>query len=359
LIDTELVVRVVHGAARTLGSPTALPVLTDERLNDTETADEVVAAAGYHAILPLLWHAIENTPDVPAALRSTTHDEYLRLVARALRLRHLVEVVDEALTAAKIPYAIYKGPALARYYPGAEQRAFGDVDLLINRLDVDRADMALREAGLSGGWSGVESNYGETSYLHGGHGALDVHWHVMREPRIRAAFNIDSAEMLARTRRVRFGDHEMSVLDPVDELIATATHACFDGAYRLGWFVDVSRVLADGDLDWNEARARARRTHTNLPVQVIIDRTRRALEVDTPQPMARGLWRGALATLSAVRPVERTFRQAGRGGLAFRSTRASSTRSFVALGGLIFTEGVRPLIANPQHRWRLARKRRI
>jgi hypothetical protein len=240
-----------------------------------------------------------------------------------------------------------------------QSRAYGDVDLLIDRDAVPRADEALTAAGLVGGWAGVPADYAETTYRLGGPAMLDAHWHVMREPAVRAAFDMDTAAMLQRTRRVTIGDQQISVLDPADELLAAATHACYDGAYRLGWFVDIARLLGSADFDPAELRLRAAQTRTALPVQVIIDRTQRALGVAGPPPLAGGLWRRAIGLLAAARPVQHSFRQAGRGGLAYRATRATTIRSFVALGDLVFTEGIRPLITDPHHRWRMGRKRRL
>jgi hypothetical protein len=205
----------------------------------------------------------------------------------------------------------------------------------------------------------VPDEYSETNYVLSGHGALDVHWHVMREPKVRAAFALDTAEMLSRSRRVSIDGRVVRVLDGPDELIATATHACFDGAYRLGWLVDVAQLMTSAEFDAEEVRRRVASTRTALPVQVIVDRVGRALDVESVPTFVRGSWRASLGKLAAARPVERSFRQAGRGGVAFRATRSTSARSFVALSGLLFTEGVRPLISDPQHRWKVGRKGRL
>jgi hypothetical protein len=355
---TALTVAVVHEAAQTLGKPSALAILGDERLSAVEIANEVVSAASYHGVLPLLWTSIENS-SAPAPLRDAAREAYLPLVARGLRLQHLLAVVDDALTAADIRYAVYKGPATGRHYPAPELRAFSDIDLLIARPDVERVDAALYDAKLSGGWVGVPDDYAETGYYLNGFGALDLHWHVMREPVVRNAFALDTSAMLDRAVRHAHADGTALMLDPVDELIAVATHACFDGAYRLGWMVDVAQLLRDGSLDRDELRRRCAETRTGLAVQVILDRTCRALGVSDEPVLARGAWRAVLNGVAAARPVQRTFRQAGRGGLVFRATRPTSGRSFAALAVLGYREALRPFLSDPNHRWRTARKRRL
>jgi hypothetical protein len=357
-VAAQLSASVVRAVARTLGDAVAVPELADERLADPDVAAEVAAAAGYHAVVPLLWAAIERG-GAPDPLRAAVHDAYLPLVARALRLQHLLAVVDAALSAASLPYAVYKGPATARHYPAPEQRSYGDIDLLVRRRDLVQVDEALRGAGFGGGWTAVPDDYAESGYYLAGFGSLDLHWHVMREAAVRAAYRLDTTAMINRSRRVDCGDGTAPALDAVDELISVATHACFDGAYRLGWFVDVAQLLRSPELDYAELGARCAATGTGLPVQVVLDRAARALGGPNRPPLARGPWRRALAAVSAARPVERTFRQAGRGGLVFRATRPTSARSLLALGGLAYREALHPLLTDSNHRWRIGRKRRF
>ena len=345
--------------ARTLGDPGPVAVLRDTRLESVDVADEVVSAAAYHAVLPLLWAAVEHS-DVPDVLRTAAHDFYLPLVARDLRLANLVRVTDGALTSADIGYAVYKGPAVARFYPRPELRMFGDLDVLVARRDLARIDDALHDAGLHGGWTAVPDDYAETNYVLGSSGALDLHWHVMREAPVRNAFALDTGAMLARAGHVSMYDTSVRCLDPVDQLLAAATHACFDGAYRLGWLVDVAQLLRSSDVSWDDVAARAAATGTGLPVQAMVDRAVRTLGIASPgAPLARGAWRAALAGVASARPVERTFRQAGRGGVVYRATRSTSARSVAALGRLAVTEALVPLLRDRGHRWRTARNQRI
>jgi hypothetical protein len=268
--------------------------------------------------------------------------------------------VDASLTGAGVAYAVYKGPAVARHYPRPALRMFGDLDVLISRDDVQRADEALLGAGLTGGWTATPSEYAEAMYVLGSSGTLDMHWHVMREAAVRSAFDISTAAMVGRATRLPLYEGDAFVLDDYDLLIAVATHACFDGAYRLGWLVDVAQVLRAPGLSVDELRARCDVTRTGLPVQIVIDRAVRALGVPGVSPaLARGPWRTVMSRLSAARPAERSFRQAGRGGLVFRATRAGSARSAAALVRLTVAEGLVPLARDRGHRWRTRQAERL
>lgn len=355
-----LAVSVVWEVARSLGADVALPELTDPRLGDPAVAAEVVAAANYHAVLPLLWAAARRVDATPA-LQEAAHRDYLPLVARGLRLGRLMEVVVRDLTAAGIDFAVYKGPALAHcYYPRPALRAFGDLDVLVDRADLAGVDAVLRGAGLSGsGWPRSAPGYGETEYVSPGLGVVDLHWHVMREPLVRRGFAVDTAAMLARAESMDVGGLAVPVLDPPDLLLAVATHACFDGAYRLGWLVDVARMLRSDRLDWDEVGRRCLETGTSLPVQLVLERTRQELGVLPLGPrLARCAWTRFVGAVSEARPAHRSFRQAGRAGVVFRATRSSTVPSVVALGGLLVHEVAVPLLTDPQHRWRRPRGQR-
>jgi len=290
---------------------------------------------------------------------------YESQTGQVLRLETLLRAAVIALTDAGIASAVFKGPALAHcYYENPAQRTYVDIDLLISVENLIEANQALRSAGLKPIDNrldkAVRSGYGEVTYHGPNNTTLDLHWHPMREPAVRRSFNWPTSDLLKRTTTAEVADIELSILDPEDMLIAVATHACYDGAYRLGWFVDVARIEQSDQLRWDVLAQRCRSAGVGLPVQVVLDRGRRALgyHPDGSWPLARGTWRGVTAALSAARPVEQTFGQAGRGGVVFRATRRTTVGSLGALAGLVVAEVAQPVLTDPEHRWRRSRPER-
>ncbi len=357
--DPERVTSVVRAVARTLGENVTVNELDDDRLGEPDIAVEVVKAADYHAILPLLFKATAASA-CPPRLRDHARANYLPLVARGLRLEHLLHTAATVLAAADLPYTVFKGPSLAwRYYPVPDDRIYTDVDLLVNRHHLDAADAALKGAGLSDITQPSLPGCAERQYHLDGYGSIDLHWNVIREPSVRNSFALDTATMLTRAKTTEIAGLNCPTLDDCDQLIAVATHACFDGAYRLGWLVDLALLLGSPSLDWELARRRCMETQTSLPVQILLDRTKRSLDCELPgPPLTRAAWRDLMAAVSAMRPAEATFRQAGRGGLLFRSTRRSTLGSLAQLAPTLALEGVLPLLRDPGHRWRRVRAQR-
>ena len=323
-----------------------------------------VDAAIYHRIVPQLAEALAQQP-AEAPLLVEVMGVYRSQTSHVLRLESLLIQTVDALSQAGVALAAFKGPAVAhRYYDTPAQRTYVDLDLLVSRRDMGQADEALKSAGLhptSAQWQKeVDSGYGEVTYLGPDHTMLDLHWHPMREPSVRRTFDWKTADLLGRATTSRVAGLDLPVLDPEDMLIAVATHACYDGAYRLGWLLDVARIERSGLIRWDVLAQRCGSTGLGLPVQVVLDRARRTLGYSPheSQPYGRAAWRALIATLGTIRPVQHTFGQAGRGGVVFRSTRRTSGASIAALATLLLEEVAKPYLLDPDHRWKRPRLQR-
>jgi Uncharacterised nucleotidyltransferase len=318
---------------------------------------DTVDAAVYHAIVPLAAEILLEKR-FPHLLRSKMMKVYRAQATHVLRLELLLRNVAGSFGSTGVPFAAFKGATLAHgYYANAVQRAYVDVDILVRAENLGQADATLRDMGCmptEPNWQvALSQGYGEVLYQAPNGAALDLHWHPIREPAIRRVFTQDPGDLIDRSRGVFVGEMSVPALDAEDMIIVVATHACYDGAYRLGWLIDVARIEQSGQVRWDVLNDRCRETGLGLPVQVLLDRARRTLgySQDIP-PLGRGSWRTLTGMLTALRPVEQTFGRVGRGGVVFRATRRTSTSSVVALGHLAIAEVAKPVFTDPQHRWR-------
>jgi hypothetical protein len=336
----------------------SFPIWASERI-----VSDTVDAAAYHAIVPLVAEALLKH-QAPTSLQAEMLRVYRSQAAHVLRLEVLLKDVGAVLELAGVPFAVFKGAALAHGYHGNPlHRTYADVDVLVCAEDLDRVDLLLRDAGYLASeptWrQALSLGYGETLYLAPNGTALDLHWHPIREPAIRRAFSLNTRDLLDRARTHRLDGRAPPSLDAEDMLVVVCAHACYDGAYRLGWMVDVARIEQSGQVRWDVLNDRCTQTGLGLPVQIVLDRARHALRyIPSGAPLQGGVWRGMMSALSAVRPIERSFGQAARGGVVFRSTRRSALASLRSLGQLAVIEVVKPLVTDPEHRWRQNRQSR-
>ncbi len=115
--------------------------------------NDVVAAAGRHAVLPLLHTAVAAAtpriePPLPAAAMRELQRQFDANALHNMALaRHLAEL-GEQLAANGIAFMPIKGPALAvAAYGDLSMRQFGDLDLVIHRRDLARTRALLRDDG--------------------------------------------------------------------------------------------------------------------------------------------------------------------------------------------------------------------
>jgi hypothetical protein len=125
----------------------------------------MVALARHNHVAPLLFlrlkqagqeldtgeGELENrqTP-VPMPVMEQLRVDYVASVLHGmLAERELAEVL-EALAAADVPVLIVKGPALGAFYPHETLRPYGDLDLLVPKEQLDRAQEALHGLGYGG-----------------------------------------------------------------------------------------------------------------------------------------------------------------------------------------------------------------
>ncbi|MCW2530268.1 MAG: hypothetical protein JWM76_5128 [Pseudonocardiales bacterium] len=358
-VDRPFAGRLLRGVAATLGEPTVLPIFGDERLCDPAMVDYVARCARYHNILPLLWMAMQQNQHSDQ-LRVATLSLYRPAVGHALRLHQALRGIVVALTEAGVPFAVFKGPALSwRYYRSPQDRFSSDVDILITAHALRLARPALIKAGFVGPLappSDRAPGNAETSYRLPGYGIADVHWHIMREVRVRRAFSIDTTAMLNRVQFIDMDDLAVPILDDADAAIAVATHACFDGAYRLGWLVDLARVLRR--VDSRDLRGRCVEVGAVLPVAVMADRMQITLGEPAPAlGMSHSIWRQILRAVARVRPAQQSFQQPLRASVMYRATQASSVTSLIELARLLRTESL-PELSSSGHRLRQPHYRR-
>lgn len=206
--------------------------------------------ARLHGLTPLVAQALGDA--APAEVR----EAFLRrALVNFLFTSELVGLL-RLLEGAGIPAIPFKGAALAQeVYGSFGLREFADLDFLLPRRDALRA----RDLLLARGYRPERElsppelraqleDYGDLKLADGERGiAVELHWEVA--PRY-FSFALDHAALRRRLRRVSLAGTPARALSPEDLLLVLAVHGakhCWD---RLGWIVDVARLIGvHGDLD--------------------------------------------------------------------------------------------------------------
>jgi hypothetical protein len=276
-------------ALRTAGGTAAPPPAP--RAADWSRLRELAESRGVGAALAVAarraaWPAIPA--DAEAALgRALT----------AARGRHAffareLAVVLATLDAAAVPVLVLKGAALAELlYPAPELRPYADLDLLIRRGDLERADGALRAAGWARhadehSWDFDAAFDAATVYDRPGGARVDLHWALLTEP--RCGWNAVAAEgVWERAVDVRLAGRAARTPGREDTLLHAASHLAVHHAFSgLPWLWDLALMLErwGAGLDWAALRARAARWRVRTALAWALRRVEAVFGVAAPAP---------------------------------------------------------------------------
>jgi hypothetical protein len=240
-----------------------------------------------------------------------------------LRAVTALRAASASLGRAGIRSVALKGPVLAAL-TNAKCRHYGDLDMLIDPRDLERALIILQETGASlfphGGWKHFHDHeHAQLPVLLPHNIALDLHWHLCSLPHMRESFRVASAtELLGRSRTLSTAMGELHVLDATDMLIHTAGHAAWSGGDRLGWFVDTDAVVRSTEIDWDEVVRRVQLWRLDALVGNVLTQTRALVGSPIPHAVTRSMRGGslgaALRIANHIRPVheQRTVRSSRR-----------------------------------------------
>lgn len=187
---------------------------------------------------------VQVPPPVRGHLQAATHFACHRAQLMRMELRALAAALP-----ADVPVVLLKGAAyLAAGLPLARGRLPGDVDLLVRRADLDRAEAALLRAGWA---SATQDAYDQRYYREWSHElppmrmpghALEVDLHHTIAP-VTGRCRADDALLLAAS--LPLADSRYLVLHPADQLIHAAIHLFQDTELdgRLRDLVDLDGLL--------------------------------------------------------------------------------------------------------------------
>ncbi|MFN8639073.1 MAG: nucleotidyltransferase family protein [Dehalococcoidia bacterium] len=215
---------------------------------------------------------------------------------RGLQLEHELRAVLAEFGAAGVPSIVLKGPVIAsRYYPRADLRPYGDLDLLIREDGEQRAHDILIARGyvLAGG--------GEADPLHHDHAKfqtiykrtdgliVEIH-HDHLQIGLRP-LSLD--EVWDRAVPTAWGA-DARMLEDNDQFVLLAVHLQRHNFDRLLWFKDLDLMVRGGVLDWQRIAAIADLEGCSAAVgyalSLLVDMLGTPLPADAQALIARRGW---------------------------------------------------------------------
>lgn len=183
--------------------------------------------------------ALGQVPHLPTGVWRHLASELVMVQRQRAAVQWEVDCLARALAKLDTPVVLLKGAAyLMAGLPAARGRVFNDIDILVDRRQIDAAEGALMAAG----WISQERDaYNQRYYRTWMHelpplthvtrlSVVDLH-HTITPPTSR--FAVDGALLLSRVRPLQPGGR-LAVLDPLDMVLHSAAHLFGEGEFDHG-----------------------------------------------------------------------------------------------------------------------------
>jgi hypothetical protein len=241
----------------------------------------------------------------------------------------------------------YKGPALAcQLYGDVAARQFSDLDLLVRRVDVERAQAALAQLGYcqprqftrrqqaAYSRSGYEYNFDGAI----GRNAVELKWAIV--PRFYT-INFDVDGFFENAVEIQIGGQTLRTLSREDALLVHCVHAAKHQWSELSWLADLGQMGRAWQLDLPAVQKHARRLGISRILHITFLLANELLEVPVPDffgedHTARRLGRQFAKTIRARNAYNPESVSYFRAALQSRERTADRAR---LLGRLMFTPG--------------------
>lgn len=243
--------------------PSAVPIA---RLADQDFLVAFHVLATKHGVLGLALTTLEAHPQS----RSMGEAQLRKALAplRVLRRQALLWDIERdrvlgVLALHDLPVVVLKGGALREYaFANSVDRQLGDLDLLLDQTLVDRAAAVLADSGYRLPSSdaviqGFSEHHFHLPLSHPGGFEVELHW-ALNSP--HESFTLDSAGFMARAVTMARPQGKLVMPSPEDMLLHLASQNTEDGFSRLRRMVDVDRIVARGEIDWDLLQQGARKS---------------------------------------------------------------------------------------------------
>ena len=233
--------------------------------------DSMLAGAQRHAVVPLLFHALDHAGPMvaPCPIRDEAREQFERNALRNLELASRLSDILRALDAAGVAAMPIKGPLLAlSAYGDITLREFLDLDLVVREGDRDRALAVLRDASYrnalpigSGSRAALLAADYHLQLVHDAHGVVvELHWALGR-----GYFRgyLDSSWAWHNAHTISVFGRPVHTLSPEALLVYLCVHGAKHMWSQLNWICDVAALLhAEPRIDGSHVFALARATGT-------------------------------------------------------------------------------------------------
>ena len=316
--DTQIAMRaeeeLILDSARVVIEP-----LLAERIKDLVGKgldwDWVLDTSARNGVGPLLYRSLKTlAPDaVPPPIMEKLQKNYYQNVAHNLALDDQLGTLLRDFQAAGIPAIPYKGPALATSaYGNIALRVFGDLDILIEKKDVQRAADLMISLGYSPDLQFTPDqlqayvhHFNELPFTRPNKAMVELQWQIVPD---HFAFPVEPLCLWNDRMSEQTCQPGYRSIPPEKLLLMLCVHGAKDSWGRLAWICDVAELLRrSGDLDWAGLLSLAQKTGGLRMLHLGLHLAHDLLEAPLPEGILRRISKDRTVAKTAQIIRERVF----------------------------------------------------
>jgi Uncharacterised nucleotidyltransferase len=229
---------------------------------------------------------------MPASAQASLADFRRVHLVRALSAAQQLSRVAEALTAAGVRFAAFKGATLAKQlYGDLSAREYSDIDLIVPKPQVGEAEDVLAALGYCGdgdrAFRGAFQAYlRQYGFVHPELGvAIDLHWNFSGS---HVPFPLDPDEIWDGLEQVPVGYLRVPAVSGANLALLLAGHGTKEGWRSLDWVCDFAMLVhRRPDLDWTAIHRRAEARGCGDSVLLACTVVHRLLDMPVPAALQR------------------------------------------------------------------------
>lgn len=253
----------------TLSSPNKLLIASCQNEIDFSTLSEqflnlshhdlqnLHTLAHQHGVYPLLYQTLKSIDLEPSLqpLKSTFKSSNLRITQYNMLMSAELLQVMQLFEQNGINAMAFKGPALSMSaYGNVTMRQYGDLDILIQRRDIEKCLELLSKRGYTPEITLKHSNL-ETFYhcvnvigLQKGSIRVEIHWELLSK---NYAIDWNETDLWSHNETITINNHSVNMLSFQNHLLYLCAHGSKHLFERLEWVCDIDRIVrSQKQVDW-------------------------------------------------------------------------------------------------------------
>jgi hypothetical protein len=222
----------------------------------------VVAIAERHRMSPVVYEILAGSArDLisPAELNALRQAAAPSMTAGMVLLRELLRLYA-LFEAAQIPAIPYKGPVLAWIaYGNFLRREYLDLDFIVQQKFIPDVVALMKSAGYRPQFDPREVHAGRDGFAPGQYSFVSHPQKILAEFHTERTLRyfpiaIDLADLTGRLMTIEIGEQRLRTFSVEDTLVMLCVHGAKHFWERLGWVLDVAKLVTAQEVDWTLAR---------------------------------------------------------------------------------------------------------